>query len=103
MKNPKPQPVTVDVRCSLCDLEWAKHGDEPTTADCIRLLRAELRVRPTTIPWPVPYVAPYRVWWNDTGSAGGATGFTYTGNSSTTATVTYLTPRSDGGPEPVAA
>jgi hypothetical protein len=64
---PKPEPVIVKTVCSLCDEPWEAHGDNPTTLDCIRLLK----MRPRTVvqcqginPWPVtiadipPYV-PY--------------------------------------------
>ena len=57
MKTPKPQPVVVSTVCSLCGEDWAEHGDEPTTLDCIRLLKAR------------PIGTPYTYTWNGTGSA----------------------------------
>jgi hypothetical protein len=43
----KPQPVPKQLVCDLCDLPWEGHGDKPTKDDCIRLLKAELRKRPS--------------------------------------------------------
>lgn len=37
-----PQPVVVRTVCSECGLDWDGHGDKPTFADCIRLLKAEV-------------------------------------------------------------
>lgn len=44
----KPEPKVIRVVCSLCDLEWNAHGEDPTTENCIRLLKAELAHRPYT-------------------------------------------------------
>lgn len=66
----KPEPVITHTLCSECGLDWALHGDDPTTDDCIRLLKAELyreRLRATPQPYPVripfhplfPYGGPY--------------------------------------------
>lgn len=62
-KNPVPAPVVVTTVCSMCGLDWERHGADPTTEDCIRLLKAELARRPVTIPvmQPVPYPQPYPV------------------------------------------
>lgn len=54
----KPEPIVVRTLCSLCDLDWEPHGDEPTTADCIRLLKIELSRRPLNLYWNTP-----RPWW----------------------------------------
>jgi hypothetical protein len=43
---PKPEPVAKLTVCSLCGLDWSLHGEKPTMADCIRLLKAELERRP---------------------------------------------------------
>lgn len=40
---PQPQPVPQFIVCSLCGEPWAGHGDDPTTLDCIRLLKAKVR------------------------------------------------------------
>lgn len=59
----KPKPVVVTTICSECGLAWEAHGKNPTTADCIRLLKIELAKRPkTTVTYyPLyPYVAPYQ-------------------------------------------
>lgn len=45
-----PQPVPTEVKCSECGLPWDGHGDEPTLADCVRLLKAELARRPRLPP-----------------------------------------------------
>lgn len=63
-KNTKPEPVVVSTLCSECGLDWGLHGEEPTTDDCIRLLKAELsrkRLRFTPMPKmiPYPYTPPY--------------------------------------------
>ena len=69
----KPKPVVVTTICSLCGLDWERHGESPTTEDCIRLLKAELASRPgPTIvlreryPY-TPYVPPVilpQPWWS---------------------------------------
>lgn len=41
-KSITPKPVVVKTICSMCDLDWEDHGDNPTTEDCIRLLKAEV-------------------------------------------------------------
>lgn len=49
---PKPEPIVVETVCSLCDQPWEDHGETPTTADCIRLLKQQLALRPApTIAW----------------------------------------------------
>lgn len=53
-----PEPVAVTTICSVCGLSWSDHGKEPTTDDCIRLLKAELANRPLTVPVPQPYPYP---------------------------------------------
>lgn len=89
MKHPKPQPIVVRTLCSLCDEEWEAHGDDPTTLDCIRLLKAA-KVK------PYPYVP--NPWWWQTSS-----GTISVAGNGTSNTVTYLTPRDDDGPEAVGA
>lgn len=58
-----PSPVPVVTVCSVCGLDWASHGADPTTEDCIRLLKAELARRPVTVPIPMP--TPYPVPWGE--------------------------------------
>jgi hypothetical protein len=74
-KATKPEPVSVTTVCSECGLNWDLHGDDPTTDDCIRILKAELAnarfkeakvipmpypVYPPRAPWAEPYRLPYR-------------------------------------------
>lgn len=57
-KQARPAPVVVTTVCSMCGLDWQRHGSDPTTEDCIRLLKMELAHRPVTITLPVPYAQP---------------------------------------------
>ena len=60
----KPEPVAVTTICSVCGLPWLNHGKDPTTEDCIRLLKDELASRPITVPQPYPVpVRPYLPWY----------------------------------------
>lgn len=73
--NARPEPVPVNVVCSLCGEAWALHCEvdgEITTLECIRLLKAARGriASPWVQPYPVypqPYT-PYRVWWQSTTS-----------------------------------
>lgn len=56
-KQLKPEPVPVETVCSVCKLDWDRHGDNPTLEICIELLKADLAVKP-----PKQYVYPER-WW----------------------------------------
>lgn len=38
----KPRPVITAQECDVCGLEWGLHPEEPSTKDCVALLRAEL-------------------------------------------------------------
>jgi hypothetical protein len=78
-KTKTPQPIAVTTICSVCGLGWELHGPDPTTDDCIKLLKAELARRPIvinrpyTVPVPAPYPVPYpvRPWgpvWYGTGT-----------------------------------
>lgn len=84
MKTPKPEPVAVNIVCSLCELPWSQHGDDPTTLDCIRLLKQ----RNLYTPFPRPY------WYTSTIHTGINTN-RIAGTSSPT--VTYMTPREATG------
>lgn len=64
---PKPKPVVVSTVCSECGLPWEDHGDTPTLADCVRLLKAR---PPQVINYPYhwsytntvePYRKPYEI------------------------------------------
>lgn len=44
--EPRPEPVPMQVKCSVCAQDWDKHGDNPTVVDCVRVLKAELAKRP---------------------------------------------------------
>lgn len=59
-KNTLPEPIALTTICSVCGLSWSDHGETPTTDDCIRLLKAALAKKPTTIPQPYPVPTPYR-------------------------------------------
>jgi len=37
-----PHPVLKEVVCSECGLAWELHGEHPSLAECVRLLKAEL-------------------------------------------------------------
>lgn len=58
----KPHPIAVTTVCSECGLGWELHGEKPTTADCIRLLKIELAKRPTTTMQPYIIPQPYPVY-----------------------------------------
>lgn len=66
---PTPEPVPVNVVCSLCGEAWSLHAEidgEVSTLECIRLLKAKA-IRYVPQPYPVyPYVQPYR-WPNGVG------------------------------------
>lgn len=64
--NLKPHPIVVSQVCSLCGLDWPRHGDSPTGKTCIDLLKADLqtaRVQLAHRPFvqPIPYV-PWPRW-----------------------------------------
>lgn len=61
----KPEPVPVNVVCSLCGESWVLHqqddNGEVTTLECIRLLKARATQIPCIVPQPYP-VYPQRMW-----------------------------------------
>lgn len=73
----KPEPRVISEVCSLCGLDWKRHGKSPTSEKCVsllldevRALNAQLASRPA-VPWvmPHPYPVPYRPfspWWQNT-------------------------------------
>lgn len=62
MSKKKPQPISVETVCSECGLMWVLHGSDPTTDDCVRLLKAELQVaRAEKAIYPYPLTYPERV------------------------------------------
>lgn len=73
MKQTKPEPISINIVCSLCGEGWSGHGADPTTLDCIRLLKAKVRTQ--------PYVYPVHPngWWQSGGT-------TYTINASSNTT-----------------
>ena len=107
MKNPTPQPVVVTTVCSLCGEGWELHGDNPTTLDCIRLLKARIPTVTITRPYVVP-AYPYTPWWYQSGTTYTVDCGTTTSASSVqainaTSTVTYNMPDEGEPPQPVAA
>lgn len=52
----RPTARVVAEVCSLCGLDWRRHGTNPTTDTCIRLLKADLAA--ASAPRPIPYVQP---------------------------------------------
>jgi len=44
MKTPEPKPTAIV--CSVCGLEWKRHGKTPTLEKCIELLKAEVARKP---------------------------------------------------------
>lgn len=72
----KPKPVATNVKCSVCDLPWADHGEDPTLETCIELLTAALKSKPSA-RWPLYESKPmqpqpwYPITWS---SAGNTTG-----------------------------
>lgn len=71
-RTPKPVPVVVTTICSLCDLPWEDHGEDPTTSDCIRLLKAKVVAQSQTpfiiykdrwpVQWPNTYYSNTPQW-----------------------------------------
>ena len=59
-KTLKPEPVAVSTICSVCGLSWIEHGEDPTTDDCIRLLKAAATKAVAPIPYYPAY--PYPHW-----------------------------------------
>ena len=41
----KPEAVPAALKCSVCGLDWRKHGSKPTLEKCVELLKAE-KARP---------------------------------------------------------
>lgn len=39
----KPEPKHVVTVCSVCELPWEDHGEDPTLETCVGLLAAELK------------------------------------------------------------
>lgn len=37
----KPTAIPSAHKCSLCDLDWKRHGEKPTVEKCVELLKAE--------------------------------------------------------------
>lgn len=75
----KPEPRIVSEVCSLCGLDWKRHGKNPTAEKCVSLLLDEVRslnarlaTRPFAYPLPYPQPVPYNPrpwvypWWQKT-------------------------------------
>lgn len=85
MTDVKPEPRVTSRVCSLCGLDWKRHGKAPTTETCIQLLLGEVRAlnaqlahRPAIItiprPYPVypqPFGWPQRPQWGNSGGLAG--------------------------------
>lgn len=97
-RSMKPQPVVVQTVCSLCDLPWEDHGDEPSALDCIRLLKE----RPATTVCPGPHYPWTWTWTHDQTfpayTINDASSATTVSNGATT-NVVYLTPHTDEPPD----
>lgn len=39
---PSPKPIPTAHVCSECGLDWQRHGNKPTLAKCVELLRVEV-------------------------------------------------------------
>lgn len=77
--KPKPEPVSLNIVCSICDEPWHLHvavNGEVSTLECVRLLKAK-RWTPTITIQPRPYVQPfwpyqppfYSTWYSTTTSS----------------------------------
>lgn len=78
MAEKKPEARVVSEVCSMCGLDWKRHGRTPTTETCIRLLASDLAAAneranrvtinfpPVIYPRPVQYYPPV---WTLTGTA----------------------------------
>lgn len=96
----KPTPKTVKQVCTLCGLDWGRHGENPTTDTCVALLleeikslNAQLAHRPISYPVVQPIIRPYAPYWPNPlypGRGFGPNGPQYTsgGATSTSASVT---------------
>lgn len=60
MKTPTPKHV--ETICSVCGLDWKRHGKAPTLETCVELLKKELAAKPAPVqPIPMPYPVPYPI------------------------------------------
>lgn len=52
----EPTKIAVQFKCTVCDLAWERHPENPTIEDCIRLLKSDAlpRLYPTPY-WQQPY------------------------------------------------
>lgn len=73
----KPKPVVVTTICSECGLDWDDHGDNPTTSDCVRLLKVELERRPRPVTYYPNWTYPYS-WSLTAGAISNTTPLDYT-------------------------
>ena len=78
----KPEPVVTSQACSLCGLDWNRHGDKPTAETCITLLRADLAARPIAPYW-LPSTWEPKPWWQNPI-------ISYTSSTGTSATLTLI-------------
>lgn len=63
----KPQPRVVSEVCSLCGLDWKRHGANPTAETCVGLLLDEIRglnarLAHQPVIRPIAYPPPWRPW-----------------------------------------
>lgn len=58
----KPKPIPVEMICDLCGGSWKAHGENPTTDDCIRLLKARaFPISPEAAEWTKAYTWPNKI------------------------------------------
>lgn len=90
-----PRPKATVIVCDTCGLDWKRHKANKrgtvTTAECVRLLKADLAAAetraayrpPVQLPWVQPVIRPWTPYWQSPNTGGWpGTTITYT-NSST--------------------
>lgn len=60
-----PEPVVTAQVCSVCGLPWDDHGERPTIAKCVDLLKAALALaRPQMPVWNLGQIGGVRSGWS---------------------------------------
>lgn len=52
----KPAPKVEKEVCTVCGLDWKRHGKEPTLEMCVELLKADLVAALAAVPVPQYWV-----------------------------------------------